>query len=396
MESLLAWTETTGLGERVAPWMLQVGAVVFLTLLAGLVVSVLLGRVVRRLERTRNLYDDAVVGALVLPLRMLIYLQGLSVAVQIAAAQGESALFDLIGPLRSLGVVMLLGWFLIRAIGRVEAKILDPKIPAGEDVDRTTLSAVTKLLRATVFVTVALIALQTFGISVSGVLAFGGVGGIAIGFAARDLLANFFGGLMIYLDKPFRVGEWVRSPDREIEGTVERIGWRMSVIRTFDKRPLYVPNSIFNTIAIETPTRMTHRRIHETIGVRYLDVAQLPAILEEVEAYLRGSEDIDATQTLMVNFNRFGASSLDFFIYTFTRTTVWTEYHKVKQRVLLRISEIIAAHGAEVAFPTTTVHLFNEQPDPAAAEPAGEAAASDADPAPQPHDARAGAASGPA
>ena len=374
MESLLAWTETTGLGERVAPWMLQVGAVVFLTLLAGLVVSLLLGRVVRRLERTRNIYDDAVVGALVLPLRMLIYLQGLSVAVQIAAAQGESALFSLIGPLRSLGVVMLLGWFLIRAIGRVEATILDPRIPAGEDVDRTTLSAVTKLLRATVFVTVTLIALQTFGISVSGVLAFGGVGGIAIGFAARDLLANFFGGLMIYLDKPFRVGEWVRSPDREIEGTVERIGWRMSVIRTFDKRPLYVPNSIFNTIAIETPTRMTHRRIHETIGVRYLDVAQLPIILEEVEAYLRGSEDIDATQTLMVNFNRFGASSLDFFIYTFTRTTVWTEYHKVKQRVLLSISEIIAAHGAEVAFPTTTVHLFNEQPDPAAAEPAGEVA----------------------
>ena len=104
--------------------------------------------------------------------------------------------------------------------------------------------------------------MQALGYSISGVLAFGGIGGIAVGFAAKDLLANFFGGLMIYLDRPFSVGDWIRSPDKNIEGTVEEIGWRLTRIRTFDKRPLYVPNSTFTQISVENPSRMLNRRIY--------------------------------------------------------------------------------------------------------------------------------------
>ena len=82
------------------------------------------------------------------------------------------------------------------------------------------------------------------------------MGGIAVGFAARDLLANFLGGLSIFMDRPFAVGDWIRSPDREIEGTVEDVGWRVTRIRTFDQRPLYVPNSVFSTVALENPSRL--------------------------------------------------------------------------------------------------------------------------------------------
>ena len=205
-----------------------------------------------------------------------------------------------------------------------------------------------------------LVALQTLGFSVSGVLAFGGVGGIAVGFAARDLLANFFGGFMIYMDRPFSVGDWVRSPDRNIEGTVEKIGWRLTVIRTFDKRPLYVPNSTFTSIAVENPSRMSHRRIYETIGVRYDDAAKLQGIINDVIDMLKKHPEIDDSQTLIVNFNQFAASSLEFFVYTFTHTTNWVKYHEVKQDVLFKIYNIITEHGAECAFPTSTVHL----PDP--------------------------------
>jgi len=84
------------------------------------------------------------------------------------------------------------------------------------------------LLRASIVITAALVILQNLGFSISGVLAFGGVGGIAVGFAAKDLLANFFGGLTVYMDRPFVVGDWVRSPDKNIEGTVEHIGWRLT------------------------------------------------------------------------------------------------------------------------------------------------------------------------
>ncbi|MEL0083489.1 MAG: mechanosensitive ion channel family protein, partial [Gammaproteobacteria bacterium] len=119
----------------------------------------------------------------------------------------------------------------------------------------------------------------------------------------------------------------------------------------------YIPNSLFTTIAVENPSRMSNRRIYETIGIRYDDIDQLPTIVAQVEEMLKNHPEIDTRQTLMVNFNAFAASSIDFFIYTFTRTTNWQKYHQVKQDVLIRISVIIAAVGAEVAFPTSTIHL---------------------------------------
>jgi MscS family membrane protein len=227
----------------------------------------------------------------------------------------------------------------------------------GKSVDRTTVDAIGKLLRLSVLITAVLVGMQAMGFSISGILTFGGVGGIAIGFAAKDLLSNFFGGMMIFLDRPFAVGDWIRSPDRNIEGTVEKIGWRLTVIRTFDKRPLYVPNSTFASIAVENPSRMSHRRIYETIGIRYGDASRMEAIVKAVKMMLQEHAEIDTSQTLIVNFNAFAASSLDFFIYTFTKTTNWVHYHEVKQDVLLQVISIIEQHGAEIAFPTSTIHL---------------------------------------
>lgn len=211
-------------------------------------------------------------------------------------------------------------------------------------------------------ITTALVIMQTLGYSVSGVLAFGGIGGLAVGFAAKDLLANFFGGLMIYLDRPFKVGDWIRSPDKQIEGTVEDIGWRQTRIRTFDKRPLYVPNATFANISVENPSRMTNRRIYEYVGVRYDDSAQLTGIIAEVKSMLLAHPEIDTKQTLIVNFDRFGPSSLDFFIYTFTKTTNWIRFHEIKQDVMVNVMNIIEKNGASIAFPTTTVHLASQPP----------------------------------
>tara|TARA_R110002096_G_scaffold82194_6_gene191232 strand:- start:173 stop:952 length:780 start_codon:yes stop_codon:yes gene_type:complete len=257
----------------------------------------------------------------------------------------------------------MISWALISFVARFEHAKIQQKQQTGQVVDPTSIHAIGKLVRTAIFITTALVILQTLGFSISGVLAFGGIGGIAIGFAAKDLLANFFGGLMIYLDRPFTVGDWIRSPDREIEGTVEMIGWRLTTIRTFDKRPLYVPNSIFATIAVENPSRMSHRRIHETIGLRYRDIEQMDRIVEAVKAMLKAHEEIDDTQTMIVNFNAFNESSVDFFVYTFTKTTNWIHFHEVKQDVLLKISSIIAENGAEIAFPTTTMFLQQGQID---------------------------------
>jgi len=338
-------------------WVTEVFVIVFLTLLVNFIQKRLLGRLVRKLETTRNPWDEAVITSLQKPLTALIWIVGLAFAIQVIQEAEQATIFAAVRPIRDVGVIAMLAWFLVRFIKRAEQNIVKSKEEKGEDYDRATLDALAKLLRLSVIITAVLVALQTLGFSVSGVLAFGGIGGIAVGFAAKDLLANFFGGLMIYLDRPFTLGDWIRSPDRDIEGTVEKIGWRLTMIRTFDSRPLYIPNAIFTTMAVQNPSRMQNRRIYETIGVRYDDAAKMAGIVSDVTAMLKAHPDIDTNKTLMVNFNAFAASSLDFFVYCMTKTTVWAEYHAVKQDVLLKILEIIDDYGAEVAFPTSTVHI---------------------------------------
>ena len=117
--------------------------------------------------------------------------------------------------LRKIGIILVLMWFAVRFTKLYETRYIDSRTGRGEEVDVTLVHGMGKLLRAAVFVTTGLIILQTMGINVAGLLAFGGVGGIAVGLAARDLLANVFGGLTVYMDRPFAVGDWIRSPDRD-------------------------------------------------------------------------------------------------------------------------------------------------------------------------------------
>lgn len=351
--------------------LIEVFVLVFLTLLASWVASHVLNRLERRFAATHNIYDDALIFAARRPLTWLILLLGLSHAAEIAGRDADVEIFELIPPLRALGVIILVAMFAWRAVRFVEERVVTGEY-SDKQVDATTATAIGKLLRLSILITAVITAAQTLGFSIAGLLAMGGVGGIAIGFAARDLLANFFGALMIYMDRPFAVGEWVRSPDRDIEGTVEEIGWRLTRIRTFDRRPLYVPNAIFTQISVENPGRMQNRRIFESIGVRYTDINALPGILEDVRSMLREHEEIAQDRIQMVNFNGFGASSLDFMLYAFTKTTVWAEFHRIKEDVLFRIAAIIAQHGGEVAFPTRTLHL-ESVPD-AAESPSGIAA----------------------
>ena len=353
MSRAVAWTVEYG-------WVVQVFGIVLTTLVVGAVVRRTVRHLVERTRTTSNLVDDALFLALQGPARGLVWVLGLTSAAYIAGAQTEAVVFDALPVTRNVGVVGVFTWFLLRFARGYEDLYIAEQQARGALPDLTFVRAIGKLARASVAITAALVVLQTFGISIAGLLAFGGMGGIAVGLAAQDLLANVFGGVTIYLDRPFSVGDWIRSPDQEIEGKVEEIGWRRTVIRTFDKRPLYVPNAAFTKISVENPARMSNRRIYETIGVRYDDIDRVPVILADIREFLIGSAHIDKSQTLMVNFNEFGPSSLDFFIYCFTHTIVWTEYHQIKEDVLLHISGIIAKHGGEIAFPTRTLHVAGD------------------------------------
>lgn len=357
-QSIAALGQTLSLDEQ------QVGLV--LILVGGILAHFVLGAFTRRLHRLAKAsaqnWDDVVITALETPLRLVLWVVVGHLALQVYPL--APTLHGLLVQAYDTALVLLLAWFLHRLIGGIQRELLDEGRGRSGSSDRATVRAIGKLVRIALWIVVTLMVLQTLGVSVSGLLAFGGIGGIAVGFAAKDLLANFFGGLSIYLDRPFTAGDWIRSPDRQVEGTVEDIGWRLTRIRTFDQRPLYVPNAVFSQIAVENPTRMFNRRIYETIGLRYQDAGKMKTVVEQVRNMLETHEDIDKTRTLIVNFVSFGPSSLDFFIYTFTRTTVWVDFHNIKQDILLRILEIIHANGADVAFPTRTVHVERAEPEP--------------------------------
>ncbi|PLX73605.1 MAG: mechanosensitive ion channel protein MscS [Azoarcus sp.] len=357
LDSLESWLKQIAGGDALLALVLQVFVVVLVVVVANFFLRRVLARLEERTRLTTTPWDFALVSAARKPLTLLAWIVGITFAARIVQAHADAALFEAVAPARTIGVIGCITWFLVRFISNVQDGVMAQRLAQGESVDRTTVDAIGKLLRISVLITAVLVGLQSLGFSISGVLAFGGVGGIAVGFAAKDLLANFFGGLMVYLDRPFVVGEWIRSPDKEIEGTVEEIGWRLTRIRTFDKRPLYVPNSVFTQITVENPSRMSNRRINETVGLRYADIDKVAPIVRDIKAMLRAHPDIDQAPTMIVNFTRFAASSLDIMVYTFTVTTAWVAYHEVKQDVMLKIAEIVERHGAEIAFPTRTLHV---------------------------------------
>jgi len=325
-------------------WIL-IAFIIFFSLLS---ISYIIQKIINKLDDTKRIWNNAIIYAIRKPIHLVLWVFGADLVSNIIYDVQKYEFLTKFVNIRDFGILFAITWFLLRLITKAEENILKTKLK----VEIATADAMSKLSKSSVIVVTVLIALQSFGFSISGILAFGGVGGIAIGFAAKDLLANFFGAIMIYFDRPFVVGNWIRSPDRDIEGIVEDIGWRLTRIRTFDKRPLYVPNSVFTTISVENPSRMTHRRIKKTIGVRYDDVSKVEVITKDVKSMLINHPDIDDNQTLIVHLDEFSAYSVDFFIYCFTYTTNWIRYFEIKQDVLLKISDIILKHKAEIAFPT--------------------------------------------
>ena len=337
--------------EQNYDWFWEAGLVLLITLAVSVTWRFIRKRLAKLIRRSHNRWDDITLNAFAVPVNWLILIVGGSWFADITARHFSSEIITSIPIARQLGALIIIAWGVWRFISGIEQRQLD------KGNDPTTVQLVGKITKLTLTILIVMPIFQILGISISGMLAFGGMGGLIVGMAAKDLLANFFGSIIIYLDKPFVVGDWIRSPDRSIEGTVEKIGFRLTSIRTFDKRPLYVPNSVFTNISVENPSRMHHRRINETIGVRYKDAKKLPIILDEVREMLVNHAGIADNQTLIVNFNTFGASSLEFFIYTFTKTTDWIEFHHIKQDVMLQILNIIHKNEADCAFPTQTLHI---------------------------------------
>ncbi len=314
-------------------------------------------------EKTNTIYDELLLHSIKSPTTYLIILSYLFLVTNHLVKENIIDIDFAFSSFMYILIVVSIAWSLLRGLNfYIASKPFINNLSSDDDVTLVTetYEIVVRILKVIVSIIAALIIMQELGLSISGLLAFGGVGGLIVGLAAKDLLSNFFGGMMIFFDRPFRVGEFIKSPDRNIEGIVEKIGWRLTIVRTFSKNVLYIPNTAFSSIIVENATRMSNRRINETIGIRYDDLSKMSDIIADVNKSLSENIDIDQNQKAKVYFKSFSASSCDFFIYAFTITKDWEDFLKIKQSVLLDVAEIINKHKAEIAFPTSTVYLNKE------------------------------------
>lgn len=340
-----------------AEMVLEAAIVIAVAVFFAYILRVFLRKVLQKFEKTDKFWDDILIRAALGPLVILILIVGITTSLGIIDFIHQNKELDIIKSIRAGGMTMCVMWFSISYANACEERFIARRKNSKKQMDLAGVDAFIKLMKVVIVIVSGVIIMDIAGVDIRGILAFAGVGGISIAFAAKDLLSNFFGTIIIYSDKPFIVGDWIRSPDQNIEGTVERIGWRMTKIRTFDKRPLYVPNSVFTHISIENPSRMTHRRIRTIVGVRYKDIKSLQKITDDIRKMLIDHAEIDTNITTIVNFEEFAESSVNFLIYAFTYTKNWAKFYAVRQDVMIKVSDIIAKHKASIAFPTRTIEV---------------------------------------
>lgn len=240
-------------------------------------------------------------------------------------------------------------------------RFIEAKEERKENVDYGGIDFLKKISQILAFFIIILTGLGRLGINMQSLMAIGGIGGMAIGFAAKNVVGNIFGGLAIYLDKPFGVGDWISSPDREIEGIVEEIGWRQTRIMTFSKYPIYVANSIFGDIIVENKARMKSRRINEIIKIRYIDIEKVDTIIKQIREMLRNNSNINQRLRILVFLKQIDAGSyLDINIDTFANTIERARYVEIQQDVLLKAINIIKNNSAEVAYTINEI-AFNDK-----------------------------------
>ena len=308
-----------------------------------------------RAQKTPYVWDDAFVQALSAPFTVLIWLFAIALFSEYTLSDFGYTQWSLaMMRVRTAGASLILLWFVWRFIAQMEFRLIKPG-HSRKPMDASTVFVVGRFARIALFVIGILVLLDNLGIPVTGLLAFGGGGAIVMGIAAQQLLANWFGGLMIFLDKPFALGDWIQSPDRHIEGKVTHIGWRTTAVMSLENRPLYIPNALFNQIVIVNPQRMTHRKINAIIGLRYEDAAVLKNIVAAISDMLRHHPHVSRSEAITVNFVKFSASSLDVNFTCFVAPV--TEWQDFQQEIFFKVIDIVAEQKAEFAFPTVTNHI---------------------------------------
>ncbi|NGX56688.1 MAG: Low conductance mechanosensitive channel YnaI [Candidatus Anoxychlamydiales bacterium] len=291
------------------------------------------------------------------PIKYFIYVIVLSYILNILFLEFNfSKLLEHTITVRNIVITVIFTWIVFRYKKYLEKKAL---IKLQKKIDAPSIEFVSKVASVLITFISLLIILELIGLNIIPLIAFGGIGAAAIGFAAKDMIANFFGGLMIYINRPFIKNEMIEIPKENIRGTIEQIGWYSTLIREINKEAIYIPNSTFSTMTIKNRSRRTHRRIEIDIPLKHTDFLKIEKMVLTIREFLKNHKDIDHDLISNVFINKIEGYFLNLSIKTYTILKAYNDYMQLKQDLIFEIEKMFQEHSLEIAYPISYINIKN-------------------------------------
>ena len=315
--------------------------------------KIIINRIKLLVKKSKNKIDDEVLEAFDGPLRFFPIVIGVYISTQYIDL--NITLESFADNLNRSLITIQIFWLIYKLIDPLS--FLAHRL--GDVLTNDLIDWGVRILKFLIFVIGAAAVLELWGIKVGPILAGLGLLSVAVALGAQDLFKNLISGILILLEKRFQNGDWIKV-ENIVEGVVEKIGFRSTLIRRFDSSPVMVPNFNFAENAVTNFSNMKSRRIYWTIGLEYRTTHdQLRIIRDQIEEYISSSGDFvkSSEQPLFVRLEKFSDSSIDILIYCFATTTVWGEWLKIKEELALKIKSIVEENNAGFAFPSQSIYV---------------------------------------
>lgn len=342
--------------EKFAVVMLQIVLILLVSYIAHYIIKLLIVRVKKHFEGTETIWDDVVLESLTPPILVIIWLVAITLIMDVMSHIIEMNLMQFIPNIRKIGVILMLTWILLRMISSMEKHITAESYKLA--VAKGTADLLTKVSKGVILAISTLLVLESLGFSISGLIAVGGIGGIAISLAAQNMLSNIFGTLTLYMDKPFMIGEIIHVPESNLKGMVEEIGWRVTKIKNNDKFSIYVPNSTFNKSAIINISRTKNRHLLDKLGLKVNSTTQYNKIAAEVMAYLKAHKNVNQRLYIGVMLGDFGMDHMEMVIDCYLTVADGNVFQNWRSNILLAIYDIIIQNEAVVLYSNENKQLL--------------------------------------
>ncbi len=339
------------LGVDIFQILIGIGIFLIFLIFRGIISKVIIKRLESIAKRTTNKLDDTFVKAMEGPARFLPVVFGFFIASYYMSFSDDGrAIVDTIN--RTL-ITIFIFWVIHQIIEPISY------ILSGLDkvLTRELIGWIIKSLKILIFILGLAAVLELWGIKIGPIIAGLGLFGVAVALGAQDLFKNLISGILVLVEKRFKIGDWILV-EGIIEGIVEKIGFRSTVIRKFDKSIAIIPNFQFAENAVINISQTTNWIISWVINLQYdTTVEQLKTIRNEIEDYIKKNEDYKPELGYAVRVDKFAESSIDMYIRCFTKTNDWDEWLAVKERLAISIKQIVEKNKASFAFPSQSIYV---------------------------------------